>query len=159
MQHVFNNIKIVILPPHLCIIILVLFLGVMTYPTSVINSTPLYCTICSEEAQNCRFMINNADYEDYHLTNVTEKDPKYNAWWVKSYCTMTAVDAFILYFPYILIGIPLAMVLIEKGFIRYAAMKHLTVFGFALHLPFDYIICLRSIFLLLFTFSDYSNLA
>ena len=120
--------------PHLCIIILVLFSGVMTYPTAVINSTPLYCTICSEEANNCQFMINNPDYEGYNSTNVKADDPKFVAWWVKSYCTMTAVDAFILYFPYILIGIPLAMVLIEKGFIRYTAMKHLTVFAFSFYI-------------------------
>ena len=94
----------------------------MTYPTAVINSTPIFCTICDEKAQNCEFMKNNTDYKGYHPT-ATSDDPKHNAWWVKSYCTMTAVNEFVLYFPYILIGIPLMMVLIEKGFIRYSIIS------------------------------------
>ena len=74
-------------------------------------------------------MKNNTDYEDYHPTDVKANNPGYTAWWVKNFCTMKAVDEFILYFPYILIGIPLAMVLIEKGFIRYAAIRRLVLFA------------------------------
>ena len=45
-------------------------------------------------------------------------NPDFNAWWVKKYCTMTAVDQFILYFPYILLIIALVIVLIERVFVR-----------------------------------------
>ena len=44
-------------------------------------------------------------------------DPGHNAWWVKKYCTMTEVNYFTLYFPYILLLIPILMIAIEKGFI------------------------------------------
>jgi len=45
-------------------------------------------------------------------------NPSYNAAWVTKYCTMTEVDNFILYFPYVLLLIPLIMVGMERGLIR-----------------------------------------
>ena len=50
-----------------------------------------------------------------------EKDiynPTYNTGWVTKYCTMKEVDNFILYFPYVLLLIPLIMVGMERGLIR-----------------------------------------
>ena len=44
------------------------------------------------------------------------EDPNFNLWWVKKYCTFTAVDEFVLYFPYILLVMPLVIFLIEEGF-------------------------------------------
>ena len=90
-------------------------LGLVTLPTAMFSATPLDCNICTEEDKNCEFMkgLNNFN----PITNKTSA-PSYNAWWVKKYCTMTAVDEFTLYFPYILIIIPLIMVAIEKGFVK-----------------------------------------
>ena len=46
-------------------------------------------------------------------------DPEYNAWFVKNYCTYDAdlLDRFVLYFPYFLLGLPLIILLIERGFV------------------------------------------
>ena len=46
-------------------------------------------------------------------------DPEYNAWFVKNYCTYDAdlLDRFVLYFPYFLLGLPLVILLIERGFV------------------------------------------
>ena len=86
-------------------------------PTAIINGTPLDCNFCQKDHCENKF-------KDPPL-NVTEEDraelridPKFNAWWVKKYCTMTAVDSFILYFPYILLIMALVIVLIERVFVR-----------------------------------------
>ena len=90
-------------------------LGLVTLPTTMFSSTPLDCTICNVKHGNCQFMNNTKNFNP--ILNETFA-PGYNAWWVKKYCTMTAVDEFTLYFPYILIIIPLTMVAIEKGFAK-----------------------------------------
>ncbi len=52
-----------------------------------------------------------------NASDITSEPPPFNAWWVKKYCTMTAVDGFVLYFPYILLIMAVVIVLIERGFI------------------------------------------
>ena len=74
-------------------------------PTAIINSTPLDCTLCQPG-------ICPSNY-----TETSKPDPGYNAWWVKKYCTFTAVDGFVLYFPYFLLIMAIVIVLIERGFI------------------------------------------
>ena len=76
-------------------------------PTAIINSTPLDCTLCRPG-----ICPNNGSF-DFSIT-----DPGFNAWWVKKYCTFTAVDGFVLYFPYFLLIMALVMLLIERGFIQ-----------------------------------------
>ena len=83
-------------------------------PTAMFSSTPLDCTACLETAGNCQFLQNKTGFDYNPITNGS-KNP-HGLWWVKKYCTMTAVDAFTLYFPYILLLIPLIMVAVEKGF-------------------------------------------
>lgn len=83
------------------------------------SNTPLDCTVCNFNAKNCKFPDLNED--DFHPINDPAKDnlsnPEHNAWWVKKYCTMSEVSYFTLYFPYLLLLIPILMIAIEKGFI------------------------------------------
>ena len=81
------------------------FIGLIVLPTAIINSTPLDCTFCTPDL--C---------PDKNMTKTS--DPEYNAWWVKKYCTYTAIDAFVLYFPYFLLFFPLVILLIERLFVR-----------------------------------------
>ena len=83
-------------------------------PTAMFSSTPLDCTACLESAGNCKFLQDKPGF-DYHPLVGNDTNP-HGLWWVKKYCTMTAVHAVTLYFPYILLLIPLIMVAIEKGF-------------------------------------------
>ena len=80
-------------------------LGLIVLPTAIINGTPLDCTLCQPGICPLDKIKNDTT------------DPGFNAWWVKKYCTFTAVDDFLLYFPYFLITIALFIVLIERGFI------------------------------------------
>jgi len=84
-------------------------------PTAIINGTPLDCTICKKNT--CTFMRDDEGFKNGSLDQIPP-DPAPNAWWVKKYCTATAVDHFIMYFPFILLLMALVMVLIERGFIR-----------------------------------------
>ena len=83
-------------------------------PTAMFSSTPLDCTACLESAGNCKFLQDKPGF-DYHPLVGNDTNP-HGLWWGKKYCTMTAVHAVTLYFPYILLLIPLIMVAIEKGF-------------------------------------------
>ena len=76
---------------------------------------PLTCQLCSEEVQNCEFM---QDTPGFIRTN-SSQNPKYNGGWVNKYCNMEEVEDFLLYFPYVLIIIPLIMLASEKGFDGY----------------------------------------
>jgi len=81
-------------------------LGLMVVPTSMVMGTPLECTLCKDDLCN-----------PYNYTG-TGEDPDYNKIWVKKLCTFNgSVDSILLYFPYILLLIALAMVLIEKIFL------------------------------------------
>ena len=87
----------------------------MAFPTTMFSATPLDCTVCDKKDGNCAFMEGK---ENFHpIDGETTKDPGHNAWWVKKYCTMTDVSYFTLYFPYLLLLIPILMIAIEKGFI------------------------------------------
>ena len=73
---------------------------------------------------------NKSSAEDTDIDNLMEEllndvdideeksitDPKFAATWVKKYCTMNEVTWFTLYFPYVLLLIPLMMLVVEKGF-------------------------------------------
>ena len=104
----------------------------MVAPTAIINGTPLDCNLCKED--HCKGVSTtpapavpppggtDQDDDPGHEVDdrgfIVQDDPGFNAWWVKKYCTMTAVDQFILYFPYILLIIALVIVLIERVFVR-----------------------------------------
>jgi len=93
-----------------------IIIALILYPTSIISNAPLECTICKEK--NCNFEAMPSSYVPY---NGTDSAGPYNIWWVKKYCTFhgkTGVEEFILYFPYILLIVPLLMILIENCFIR-----------------------------------------
>ncbi len=82
-------------------------LGIIVLPTAIINNTPLDCTWCQVGLPGC----------PVNYTSINTKDPEYNAWWVKKYCTFEFVDGFILYFPYTLLIMALVLLLIERGFV------------------------------------------
>ena len=119
----------------------------------MVASTPLDCQVCQKH--NCKFIteqIENFTYNEkgqliflentmnnndlLNGTNETttpiievNNDADYSAWWVKKYCTETAVDGFIKYFPYILFVVALVIVAIEKVFTKtFKAGKKLTAF-------------------------------
>ena len=80
--------------------------GLIVFPTAMISSTPLYCTICTKGL--C---------EDESKTS-QETDPGHHAWWLKQYCTLDpkTVDQFLLYFPYVLLIVALTLFGIERAF-------------------------------------------
>ena len=89
-------------------------------PTSMFSDTPLGCTICAIELGNCGFMM---DQQGGYIKgfnpvdqNNNVSDPQHNGAWVNKFCTMTAINSFILYFPYGLILIPLLLVSLHKAF-------------------------------------------
>ena len=85
-------------------------------PTAIVQSTPLMCQPCKED--NCKFMKHWGTYNPLNKAADGTWIEEYNPYWATKYCTMEAVDEFVLYYPYVLILIPLVIVLIEKGFIR-----------------------------------------
>jgi hypothetical protein len=86
----------------------VLIVGLIVLPTAMINGTPLDCTLC---------LTDHCPDPNGTIAANDNKDPGFNAWWVKKYCTFTAVDGFILYFPYFLLFLALFIVLIERVFV------------------------------------------
>lgn len=81
-------------------------LGLMVVPTSLVTGNPLECTFC------------HGDLCIAYNDSGTVSDPGYYMVWVKKFCTFNgSVDSFLLYFPYILLLIALALVLIEKIFL------------------------------------------
>jgi len=86
-------------------------LGIILVPTAIITGTPLDCNYC--QADHCSSLGKEFTNEKH------EKDPGFNAWWVKKYCTMNgAVEPFMLYFPYFLLLIAMALVMIERVFLK-----------------------------------------
>ena len=79
------------------------FSGLIVLPTAIINGTPLDCTLCQPGI--C------------HPNITRETDPGYNVWWVKKHCTFTAINEFVLYFPYSLLIMAFVIVLIERFFV------------------------------------------
>ena len=124
----------------------------------MVASTPLDCQICQKHnCQFIKEQIDSPVYNDQgQLVIVAESnvaievnesdinstttasplqpmdinnDKDYSAWWVKKYCTETAVDGFIKYFPYILFVVALVIVAIEKLFTKtFKAGKKLNAF-------------------------------
>ena len=103
----------------------IILLGLVAMPTTMFSSTPLSCVPCTSRFKNCKFM-----YEDYE-NNVTkpefshsrriydgvETGDTYSGLWLKKYCTQSEVDIITLYFPYMLLLVPLMMVGLNKGFV------------------------------------------
>ena len=89
--------------------------AMVAYPTTMFSSSPLTCDLCTVEANNCQFMKNR---EDFNYT-IKQNNPGHFGEWVRKYCTMTEIDDFTLYFPYLLLFFPLMMIATEKGFDRY----------------------------------------
>ena len=91
-------------------------------PTAMFHNTPINCNICIKNTRNCNFMIDSKGfYKDGFNPVDPEKNisnPEYNGAWVTKFCTMMEVDNFILYFPYVLLLMPLVMVALEKVFIK-----------------------------------------
>ena len=85
----------------------------MAIPTTMFSNTPLWCQLCSEEGKNCEFM------EEMEGFKLAKENPKYHGGWVRKYCTMQEVEEFIVYFPYLMIIIPMIMVASEQGFNAY----------------------------------------
>ena len=83
-----------------------ILLGFIVFPTAMVNGTPLYCTICTE------------DLCDPSKVPANKSDPNHHAWWVKQYCTYDpeTVDQFLLYFPYLLLTVAIVLYSIEKAF-------------------------------------------
>ena len=93
------------------------FLGLVAFPTTMFSSTPLDCTVCDAQVKNCDWMEGKDNFHPIKEDGTSPANPGHNAWWVKKYCTMTEVSYFTLYFPYLLLLIPIFMIAIEKGFI------------------------------------------
>ena len=86
-------------------------------PTIMFGATPLDCQVCKKNSTSLltctsEFMRN---FPDFHPV---EKDPGHSSWWVKKYCTSNSVDPFMVYFPYLLLMIPLFMVGVEMIFVK-----------------------------------------
>ena len=95
---------------------ILLFLGIVTLPMAMFLSTPLYCEICKKfpnDRENCKFMKSQ---NNFSAIIEPGSNPGYFGGWVNKYCTMNAVDDVTLYFPYLMMIIPLIMISIEKGF-------------------------------------------
>ena len=86
------------------------FSGLIVLPTAIINGTPLDCTLCQPGI--C------------HPNITRETDPGYNVWWVKKHCTFTAINEFVLYFPYSLLIMAFIIVLIERFFVTIFKVQH-----------------------------------
>lgn len=96
------------------------------------KGTPLDCNLCATIP--CNYSLDTGQQGitqvilyfrkvdwcclDFDLKFISQEDPRHNLNWVKKYCTATAVDGFIVYFPFILLVIALVIVLIERVFIR-----------------------------------------
>jgi len=101
------------------LIYVLIMVGLMVAPTAIIMGTPLDCNFCQDD--HC------SPY------NNTSPDPKFNAWWVKKYCTMNgSVEPFMLYFPYFLLFIALILWMVERVFLKIfqAGLKLETFYSF-----------------------------
>ena len=80
----------------------------------------------NNEQGNCAYpkivfheMIHQEDQCGGNLTLTRSgRDPGYQAWYVKNYCTQHAISEFTQYFPYILLFLPVVLVGIERFFSR-----------------------------------------
>ena len=90
-------------------------IGVVLVPTAIITGTPLDCNYCQQDF--CGTFSN--DTHTVEFTNTGKEDPKFNAWWVKKYCTFNgSVDGFLLYYPYFLLMIALILFALERVFLK-----------------------------------------
>ena len=84
-------------------------------PNAIITGTPLDCNYCQQDF--CGTFSN--DTHTVEFTNTGKEDPKFNAWWVKKYCTFNgSVDGFLLYYPYFLLMIALILFALERVFLK-----------------------------------------
>ena len=82
-------------------------LGIILVPSAMIMGTPLDCNFCQKD--HC---VSHGE----EFVNQQE-DPKFNAWWVKKFCTMNgSVNPFMLYFPYFLLLTATVLFMTERIF-------------------------------------------
>ena len=85
--------------------------GVVLIPSAIVTGTPLDCNFCphrnfTSDPEGC---VNDDDV----------KNPGFNGWWAKKYCTYNgSVHDFLLYFPYFILLIALTLFTLEKVFQR-----------------------------------------
>ena len=102
----------------------IIILALVAFPTTMFGgSTPMDCSLCNPNMTNCGLKTLGL-LDEEQISKFAEKikedgEPKHNAWWVKKFCTQNSVDGFTLYFPYFLLMVPIFMVAIEKGFVKY----------------------------------------
>ena len=109
--------------------------GLIILPAAMVASTPIDCQICQKH--NCKFITDQMENPVYNDKGqlmfsqgidqtqsndttpiVINNDDDYSNWWAKKYCTETAVDGFIRYFPYTLFVVAMVIVAIEKVFTK-----------------------------------------
>jgi hypothetical protein len=87
------------------------------------GTTPMDCSLCNPNMTNCGLetlgLLDEGQISKFAEKIKADGEPKHNAWWVKKFCTQNFVDGFTLYFPYFLLMVPIVMVAIQKGFIKY----------------------------------------
>ena len=105
---------------------LIMLLGLVAMPTAMFDGTPLDCVPCTKRFKNCKFMYedyeNNVTKAEFSHTRILETDgvetgDTYTIAWLRKYCTQSEVGTITLYFPYMLLLVPLAMVGLNKGFV------------------------------------------
>ena len=98
-------------------------------PTTMFTATSLDCTPCMKfhmkhsSQDNCQGDKFQKDPKFSPVDGVNVTNPGHNAWWAKKWCTMNEVHDFTLYFPYMLIILPLCMVASERGFDKYVFLS------------------------------------
>ena len=60
------------------------FTGLIVLPMSIINETPLHCTLCHNSICNKTMMDEMPKNNDGLV-----EDPKFYAWWIENFCTFT----------------------------------------------------------------------
>ena len=79
-----------------------IMLGLIVSPTAIFNSTPLFCTLCTQPGQCGDHPPALPPLPDYHI------------YYVRTYCTHKAIGKFTVYFPYVILVSALVLLSIEK---------------------------------------------
>ena len=89
-------------------------LGLIITPTAIIMGTPLDCNYCQDDFCGKDYINTIPPLEGNY-----SKNPGFNAWWIKKYCTFNGtISDFMLYFPYLLLISGLMLVGIERFFVK-----------------------------------------
>ena len=85
--------------------------GLVLIPTAIVTGTPLDCNFCP-------YSNSSSTSPEGGCFN-KETKPRFNAWWVKKYCTYNGtIHDFLLYFPYFILLIASTLFTLEKVFKR-----------------------------------------